>query len=44
LGKGKSFDPAVANFAMSYADQTERDHQLLVEAVDSGQVVGAKGI
>jgi uncharacterized protein (DUF2252 family) len=44
LGKGKSFDKAVANFAMTYADQTERDYQLLVEAVDSGQVVAAKGI
>jgi uncharacterized protein (DUF2252 family) len=44
LGKGKSFDTAVANFAMTYADQTERDHQLLVEAVDSGQIVAAKGI
>jgi hypothetical protein len=29
---------------MTYADQTERDYQLLVEAVDSGQVVAAKGI
>ena len=44
LGKGDSFDKAVANFAMNYADQTERDYQLLVEAVDSGQVVAAKGI
>jgi uncharacterized protein (DUF2252 family) len=44
LGKGKQFDTAVANFAMTYADQTERDYQLLVEAVDSGQVVVAKGI
>ena len=44
LGKGKQFDTAVANFAMTYADQTERDYQLLVEAVDSGQVVAAKGI
>ena len=35
---------AVANFAMTYADQTERDYQLLVEAVDSGQIVVAKGI
>jgi uncharacterized protein (DUF2252 family) len=44
LGKGSSFDKAVANFAMTYADQTERDYQLLVEAVDSGQIVVAKGI
>ena len=44
LGKGKSFDKAVANFAMTYADQTERDYQLLVEAVDGGRIVAAKGI
>jgi uncharacterized protein (DUF2252 family) len=44
LGKGSSFDKAVADFAMTYADQTERDYQLLVEAVDSGQIVVAKGI
>ena len=44
LGQGKSFDTAVANFAMTYADQTERDYQLLVDAVDSGRIVAAKGI
>jgi hypothetical protein len=44
LGKGKSFDKAVANFAMTFADQTERDYQLLVEAVDSGKIVASKGI
>ncbi len=44
LGKGKKIDKAVANFAMTYADQTERDYQLLVEAVKAGQIVAAKGI
>ncbi|MCP4167275.1 MAG: DUF2252 domain-containing protein [Chloroflexi bacterium] len=44
LGRGKSFDTAVADFAMTYADQTERDYQLLVEAVDAGRIVAAKGI
>ncbi|UCC53082.1 MAG: DUF2252 domain-containing protein, partial [Anaerolineaceae bacterium] len=44
LGTGKSFDKAVANFAMSYADQTEQDYVLLVEAVDAGRIVAAKGI
>ena len=38
------FDKAVANFAMTYADQTERDYQLLVGAVDAGRIVAAKGI
>jgi uncharacterized protein (DUF2252 family) len=44
LGKGKSFDKAVANFALTYVDQTERDYQLLVEAVDAGRIVAALGI
>ena len=44
LGKRDSFDKSVANFAMNYADQTERDYQLLVEAVDAGRIVAAKGI
>ena len=44
LGKDKNFDKAIANFAMTYADQTERDYQLLVEAVDSGQLDAAKSI
>jgi len=44
LGRGKSFDRAIADFAMAYADQSERDYQLLVEAVDSGHIVAAKGI
>jgi uncharacterized protein (DUF2252 family) len=44
LGKGKSFDRAVADFAMAYADQTERDYQHLVDAVDSGHIVAATGI
>jgi hypothetical protein len=29
----------MADFAVAYADQTERDHQALVEAVESGRVV-----
>jgi uncharacterized protein (DUF2252 family) len=44
LGKGQSFDTAVASFAMTYADQTEHDYQLLVEAVDAGRIVAARGI
>jgi hypothetical protein len=44
LSKDKNFDKAIANFAMTNADQTERDYQLLVEAVDSGQLVAAKSI
>jgi uncharacterized protein (DUF2252 family) len=44
LGKGEVFDKAIGSFAMAYADQTERDYQALVEAVESGRVEAETGI
>lgn len=38
LGKSDKFDQAIGSFAMAYADQTERDHAALVEAVHAGRV------
>ncbi|MGC0418109.1 DUF2252 domain-containing protein [Embleya sp. AB8] len=38
LGGGDRFDRAVATFAESYADQNERDHAALLEAVRTGRV------
>ena len=38
LGSGPAFDVAIREFADAYADQTERDHRLLVEAIGSGRV------
>ena len=38
LGSGDTFDAALADFAHSYADQNERDHAALAEAVASGAV------
>jgi uncharacterized protein (DUF2252 family) len=38
LGKGEQFDEAMGNFAVAYADQTERDHAALVEAVKNGRI------
>ncbi|MET7732210.1 DUF2252 domain-containing protein [Streptomyces sp. NPDC005402] len=38
LGGGDSFDRALVTFAERYADQNERDHQVLVDAVHNGQV------
>jgi uncharacterized protein (DUF2252 family) len=37
LGGSGKFDQAIAGFAESYADQTERDHAALAEAVASGR-------
>jgi uncharacterized protein (DUF2252 family) len=33
-----------ANFAVAYADQTERDYQALLEAIESGRIVAETGI
>jgi hypothetical protein len=38
LGKTDRFDQATAKFALSYADQTERDHEALVRAIRSGRL------
>jgi hypothetical protein len=38
LGRSDKFDEAVADFAIAYADQTERDHHSLVQAVRAGKV------
>ncbi|HEY9791353.1 MAG TPA: DUF2252 domain-containing protein [Candidatus Obscuribacterales bacterium] len=38
LGTKDVFDQALAKFAVGYADQVERDHQLLVSAVKSGRL------
>ncbi|MFI6418121.1 DUF2252 domain-containing protein [Streptomyces sp. NPDC050842] len=38
LGSGTSFDRAIATFAEAYADQNERDHQALVDAVVAGRL------
>ncbi|MCD9874839.1 DUF2252 domain-containing protein [Streptomyces guryensis] len=38
LGRGDSFDRALARFARAYADQNERDHRALADAVAAGHV------
>ncbi|TFV92954.1 DUF2252 domain-containing protein [Blastococcus sp. CT_GayMR20] len=43
LGGGPSFDEAVRAFAESYADQNERDHRALLDAIASGRVVAEAG-
>jgi hypothetical protein len=44
LGGSAAFDVAVREFAASYADQTERDHQTLVDAIASGRIAAEAGI
>ncbi|HYJ11983.1 MAG TPA: DUF2252 domain-containing protein, partial [Thermomicrobiales bacterium] len=43
LGNGDTFDEAIADFATAYADQTERDHAVLVDAIKSGKVTAEMG-
>jgi uncharacterized protein (DUF2252 family) len=43
IGKGRAFDEAMTEFAHSYADQTERDHRQLVDAIASGLLPAAPG-
>jgi hypothetical protein len=43
LGGGSSFDKALVRFADAYADQNERDHAALVDAIDSGRIEAEKG-
>jgi uncharacterized protein (DUF2252 family) len=38
LGRSEAFDEAMATFAVSYADQTERDHAQLKAAVSAGRI------
>jgi uncharacterized protein (DUF2252 family) len=38
LGKSDKFDKAIADFSVSYADQSERDHAVLMNAVRAGRL------
>jgi len=44
IGKSDTFAQAIADFAVTYADQTEQDYQALVEAVKSGRITAETGI
>jgi len=38
LGKSDTFDEAAADFSIAYADQSERDHEVLLKAVRAGRL------
>jgi len=44
IGSGNSFGKAMLAFSEAYADQTERDHALLVTAIKDGAVPAEEGI
>jgi uncharacterized protein (DUF2252 family) len=44
LGKGDTFDRALAEFAVAYADQNERDHAALRTAAGEGRILVQEGL
>ncbi|MBN9491385.1 MAG: DUF2252 domain-containing protein [Alphaproteobacteria bacterium] len=44
LGKGPSFDEAIATFALAYARQTELDHAALLQAINEGRIPCAEQV
>ena len=38
LGRSDTFDRTIADFSIAYADQSERDHEVLSKAVRAGKV------
>jgi hypothetical protein len=43
LGMSEAFDYAVADFAIAYADQNERDYRRLLDAISAGRVLATAG-
>ena len=43
-GKGRRLGTAIAEFAVAYADQTERDHQALLDAIKAKRVKSQPGV
>jgi uncharacterized protein (DUF2252 family) len=44
LGGSDVFDQAITRFAAAYADQNERDHKSLVDAVAAGRITAESGL
>ena len=44
LGRTARLDDAAVTFAAAYADQTERDHEALVDAVRAGRIEAIEGV
>jgi uncharacterized protein (DUF2252 family) len=44
LGQGTAFEDAIAAFAETYADQNERDYELLRQAVTDGKITAEMGL
>ena len=44
LGKSDAFGEAIADFAVAYGDQNERDYEAFVAAINSGRLIAQSGL
>jgi hypothetical protein len=44
IGKSDTFDKAIGTFAELYAEQTERDCELFLDAIESGEIQAVKEV
>ena len=44
MGNANTFDKAIGKFALAYADQTEKDYQALLDAINSGRIIAEEGV
>ena len=44
LGKGDTFDQAIADFSVAYADQNDKDYEAFAAAVKSGRLTAQTGL
>jgi Uncharacterized protein conserved in bacteria (DUF2252) len=44
VGKGDVFGKALGRFGTAYADQNERDHAALVQAIEDGRVTAQSNV
>jgi len=44
LGKSSTFEEAIADFAVSYADQNESDYRAFISAIESGRLEAQQGL
>jgi hypothetical protein len=44
LGEGDRFDRSIAEFAATYADCNERDHERLLDAIEAKRLPAVSGV
>lgn len=43
MGKNAAFEDALADFSVAYADQNERNHAVLMDAIRTGRIEARVG-